>query len=147
MAATRDYRVELVEDGGINPEARSMDVERPEDKLPPAKSEDVFRNIEQGLKEVRVALVDGNKIRAKVQFASVKTLISIGNSIAMARNDASLKQKLDTYKATLDELEQDIIMGTIPQPLTPIHPVKYCSDCGKIVESDDRFCSECGVPQ
>jgi hypothetical protein len=157
----RDYRAELVEDEGISPAAREMDVEREQDKLPPAKPEDVFRNIEAGLEEVGKALIDGNKIRAKVQFAGVKTLISLGNSIATTRNDAALKQKLAVYKTTLDELNEHFINGTLPQPRRPdvptIYPppaptvpvasVKYCSQCGKKLEMEDKFCGQCGATQ
>lgn len=142
----RNHSIELIEDGGINPEARAMDVERPEDKLPPAKIEDIFRNIEAGLTEIGKAIDAGNRMRAKVQLASIKTLVTIGTSAAETKNDIELKQRMEQYHGIINGLEEYLLTGTRPSSLPSYSTSSvFCAECGTEISSTDEFCGECGA--
>lgn len=67
-----------------------------------------------------------------------------------------VEQEIDTLKTRLNQIkaEEDRILGSAQKPVSAAAPVNavpagdviYCSNCGKALTADSRFCDECGTP-
>jgi hypothetical protein len=97
------YKAELLEDGGVNPEASGD-----EPTTQPPQAIDPFAVIQDTIATIKSSIDEGKMREAEDKIVFVRTMLTMGLSIAKNRNDMALKARLDAFKPQIDALEAQI---------------------------------------
>ena len=93
----------LLEDEGINPELPKNAVIKESGLY-----QDPFAMILDTIASIRTLITNGQIAEAKNRIKGVKTMISMGLSIADSRKDAVLIAKMNSYKPLIEDLERQL---------------------------------------
>jgi hypothetical protein len=97
------YKAELLEDEGINPESTGD-----EPKLQPQQLTDPFAIILDMIASIKVAVDSDETQKAKDGIRFVRSMITMGLSMAESRKDTALRAKLEGYRPIIDGLEAQL---------------------------------------